>query len=514
MDIRTILAKLFILVVKTRLIDSTDQDDLIRTILGLIKTDTRESNAVGVNSVGRLKDYILKLLEEREPILPEVVIPVVSIILENDPKLVGIIKDAISSEQDDSTVKRVIASHIKTLNNYYKEHLAIEILSRVSYDLKFNRNKIPNFGAFLKETLAELEPLTAMTTSIKDPAMVNEIDFENEDSVNVVFNDVKNVNNNTSIYRLGWHALNRMLQGGVRRGESANIAGALQHNYKTGMSLSVFAQIASLNTPIFSEKEAEEKRKPLLLRISFEDSLSNNLQFMYQYFKAIDGVKIKPSDFDSLETTEMTKYVTAKLTATGFCVKMIRIDPSQWTYTDVMNKVFEYEAQGYAVHVLMLDYISMLPTTGCDRSGPMGADKRDLVRRIRNFCSARNIAMLTPFQLNTEVKSLLRNGVHARQLLQEVVDGTMYDGSKTIANDLDFEVFIMLVKHNRKAYLAVRRGKHRLPTNIEEDDAFFFLPFLDPHTPLLPDINGDEITLKALPRAATEANDNLLNEIL
>jgi len=62
----------------------------------------------------------------------------------------------------------------------------------------------------------------------------------------------------------------------------------------------------------------------------------------------------------------------------------MRVDPSQWTYSSVINKIIELEAQGYCIHILMLDYITLLPTTGCS-TGPIGFDKKDLVRRIRNF---------------------------------------------------------------------------------------------------------------------------------
>jgi len=71
-----------------------------------------------------------------------------------------------------------------------------------------------------------------------------------------VLEDVKSINNNTSIYKSGWQALNRMTQGGFRRGEFCTI-GALQHKYKTGFSLSVFMQIARHNKPIIVQGEEE-----------------------------------------------------------------------------------------------------------------------------------------------------------------------------------------------------------------------------------------------------------------
>ena len=99
------------------------------------------------------------------------------------------------------------------------------------------------------------------------------------------------------------------LRGGIRRGEFVTM-GALQHKYKTGSTLSMFMQIALHNQPIVTPEEAG--KKPLLLRISFEDSLTNNVQFMYQYLKAVDGEMLKPKDFEYLDSKDMTQVCYAE----------------------------------------------------------------------------------------------------------------------------------------------------------------------------------------------------------
>ena len=58
-----------------------------------------------------------------------------------------------------------------------------------------------------------------------------------------------------------------MLQGGFRRGQFSMIA-ALQHKYKTGFTLSILSQIAMYTKPYMKDSF----KKPLLLRISFEDN--------------------------------------------------------------------------------------------------------------------------------------------------------------------------------------------------------------------------------------------------
>lgn len=513
MDIRIVLGKIVNLIYRTRLVGNLENDDLIRTVLGTVKTDSPEHTFGNTNIPKVLKTYCLELLEDKEQIPKDLIISSISIMIEKDPKLSSSIKDSVEQEYDDASNKRVITSIIKNLYTYYRESEATEILNKVSYDLKFNRSKITNFNDYLRETMAKLEPLAIAHTAFKDPAIVNEIDFASEDSVTNVFEEVRSMNNTTSIYKTGWHALNRALQGGIRlSGEFITIA-ALQHKYKTGFSLSMFIQLAMHNKPIMTTEDIEAGKKPLLLRISLEDSLANNVQFCYQYAKAIDGCTIRQKDFESLTAKEMTEYVLKKMTATGFHIKMIRADPSQWTYSSVMNKIIELESQGYRVQVLMLDYITLLPTTGCVQ-GVTGADRKDMVRKIRNFCSARKITCITPLQLSAEAKQMLRNGVPEHDLVNQVAEKGYYDGCKTLDQDIDCELFLHKFTHKRKTYIAVRRGKHRVPSVIAEEDKFFMLRFPDINTPVLEDISKEDTSFSKLPRDSEGgSSESMLNEI-
>lgn len=512
MDTRTILAKIITLIYKTRLINNLENDELIRTVLGTIKTDSPEFNFLGNNALKNFKEMCLSQLDEKDHIPKELIIQQVSIILENDPKLIAVVKDSINPEHDDASNKRIVSTLIKTLNNYYKERLAVDLLSKITYDLKFHRNKITNFSDYLKNAITELEPLTNMVSSLKDPAVVNEVDFENDDSIENVFEEVRNINNNTGVYQFGWQGLNKMCQGGGRRGETVGVE-ALQHKYKTGSTLSMYMEIALQNKPIVTKAEAEANKKPLLLRIAFEDSLTSNLQFMYQYLKESEGIHITKRDFEEVSAKEMSAYVKARMTANGFHIKMIRVDPTQWTYSSVMNKVIELEAQGYAVHLLMIDYLLLMPTTGC-LQGAMGMDKRDMVRRMKGFCGARDILFITPFQLSTEANQLLRNGVPDHQFVNEIAEKNYTDGCKTIGQELDLEIYVHMFMHKRKKYLAFRRGKHRGRPDIPVEDKFCMYRFPTLTTPVLPDVGGENASFQKLPKEFEDGAGNLLEEVL
>ena len=128
----------------------------------------------------------------------------------------------------------------------------------------------------------------------------------------------------------------------------------------------------------------------------------------------------------------------------------------------------------------------MIPTTGCT-TGPAGTDIRDLFRRIRNFCASRSIAVISPHQLSSEAKQLIRDG--HQDFVKQVAEKGYWDGSKRLDQEVDREIYINIERFNSQAYLTVQRGKDRLSTVIPETDKYIVYDFTD-FGPILDDING------------------------
>lgn len=200
-------------------------------------------------------------------------------------------------------------------------------------------------------------------------------------------------------------------------------------------------------------------------------------------------------DISNVNSNDITSFVKAKLSATGFNVKILRVNPSDWTYKDLFNLIMNYENQGYEIQSLCVDYLSMLPTTGCVNNGPTGTDLRDLFRRTRNFCSARDILFLTPHQMSSDAKKLIRNGVPDSLLVKEVAGKGYYSGSTQLDQEIDLELYGHIAKANKKTYLTIQRGKHRLPTTIDDDDMYFLLPF-PKNGPIPHDLDKEDISLR------------------
>jgi hypothetical protein len=403
---------------------------------------------------------------------------------EGDSSLYSAISDGITGDLSEEGLLRTVFNLKNTLKTHFNEEKAKEIINKASYQMNFSPEKVPNFKKYIATLIHDLEPYQVDILK-KDPAIISDIDTSDMGAMTSMFDSVQKADNGATILRTGWQGVNRMLDGGLRRGEET-VVGALQHNYKTGFSLTVFKQVALYNVPILTN----QNKKPLLLRISFEDKLELNLQFLYQ--SLYENEYKKRAVLKDVSPEEMSRYIKERLSVTGYHTRFMYVNPSEWTYNDVCNKILELEAAGYEIHLCMLDYLLKLPTDGCNK-GSAGEDIRNMYERIRNFMAARNIHVFTPHQLSTEAKQLVRNG--NTDFVKLIVGGGYYAGCKQIDQVVDLEIFIHIERVNGSAYLTVQRGKHRKVEQTPDDYLYCVLPF-NGKGGIMDDINGPDTTRK------------------
>lgn len=507
MDNKLLLCKSITLLYRESLLaDRSDNStELVRTVLENVKVG---EVGIGLNTdrevILALKATVLEMctvpqdhVYDKAEFLQRIRINCV-----NDDKLYEAIRQGIEPDITDASLKRSIVNIRNSINNHFKEQTVGNLLSVASTKFKFERESIKDVNQFIAELIAQLEPMH-INGGGKDPAVMGEIDIGNKESLRDAFTAVQKSTTGARIYKTGWQDVNEALQGGFR--VETTVIGALQHKYKTGFTLSCFAQIAQYNSP----HTTDPNKKPLLLRISFEDDIVQNLQFLYQYLKHDEThERITDDEINKLTVDELAEYVQSKLQATGFHIKMRRVDPSQWTYKSLCNYIIELEAQGYAVEVLMVDYLSKLPTTGCITTGPSGTDVMDQLSRVRNFCAGKGIAFITPHQLSTEAKGLIRAGTPEDQFVKEIAERGYWERTKGLDRVYDCCILIHLFKHNKETYLSVFREKHRIPTIVDEDKRYFLYKF--PYKmPIASDVRGEKTSFPRLKSAPSNASDDL-----
>ena len=481
---------------------SENSADLIRTAIDKIQVNNVD---VGIgthrNSTAQLKDYVLQMCRHPANHQYELsdVLQTIRLIAGQEENIYQSLAQAIEPPLTPPVLKRTITNLRKAIGDFFREQKIGELLKKSSRDFNFNRSAIGDISLYIRSIITELEVISSKTLA-KDPGLIRTMDMSDEESLKDVFNDVHGSSNEELPFKTGFQELDQALQGGPRPGDTV-VIGAIQHSYKTGMSLSLFTHIPLYNKP----KTKDPSKKPLCYRVSLEDPIRNNAQFMYQLLKYEEtGQHV---DVKGISIEEMAKYYKKRLSINGYYVMMDEVNPSQWTYQSLINRVIELESQGYQLEVLCVDYLSKLPTTGCTQ-GAIGDDVLDMLSRVRAFCSAHGILFLTPHQLSSEAKRLLQS-VPSDQFLNYIKGGGFFEKTKGLDRIYDIGILVNKCEMPQGDFLHVLIDKHRLPTVVDASVKSFYLPFPKNKMPIPSNYHVEQLKpLRKIPKAFATTGDS------
>ena len=458
--------------------------ELITNILAIYKPmDSFAITGGEQESTEKIRDYLLECLDE-EILNREIILQNLSDILKTSTRKDTAIDMFKMVEEDDN--KNIIRALENELNNKIYIYRIKKTLNGYTYDFdkKFKSGMSPD------DMLSKIiEELTILTKNIKnkDDAIVNEVDLANVENVSKVFQVVKETNEAEGFkFKLGLRALNKITNNGYKDSEFV-IWNALQHNYKSGMLASSLIGIARYNKPIMTDPS----KIPLLLYVSLEDDLDILFEFLYRQMYYTDN-KVK-ADMSNTSKEEMSKYVKDKLQETGFKVKFIRVDPSDWSYSSFFSLIEKYEKDGFELKTVILDYLSLIPTVGCIATGAVGSDLRDLYRRVRNFFAKRKCLFISAHQLSPDAQMINRENLTGEVFLNRIMGKGFFDGSKKLSQEMDLELYAYKFTQNNKDYLAIGKGKHKGSKVMKSTDKLAIIPFPENLEPIPDDINWDEL---------------------
>lgn len=366
--------------------EEVDSSELVKSILNISKPKKKEfayDGEIGdVNS--EIIDFINKMIQEPEAYNDlTTLLGELKIIFRNNEVYYDSIKDQLSAEMTDGGKKRSMATLRNKLHKYYNEMIIIQQLNRLSFN--FSNGKVEkSVQEDLMAILPELEVLCKKTRT-NDPGIMDSLSLSSTDDIANIQKKLLEEKEEGGVLKTGWKQLNRMIDGGFYKGETTMIC-ALQHNYKSGFVQSLVMQLARHNKP----RMKDPNKKPAIMYISLEDDMEKILRFMYRYLFYNENKELPdgtPHDITMLTPEQIKEYINSQIGITGYEVILLRVDPALWTYHDVIATMNKYEALGYELHALLIDYINKLPTIGCTQ-GPAGVDVRDLWNRLRNACSA------------------------------------------------------------------------------------------------------------------------------
>lgn len=470
-----------------------DSKDLIKDLLKDLKPVEGTLNTEGDRDlINGLRSTVFFICEQKE-LDRRSLLQRLRFVTRGDEELFDIIKDGLIEDMGEDELRKRILAQNNILARYQKEKKFKEIIRKWTTEVVYSSSEEGiNVTTLASRMQTELEnfvfdPNAQGVRGI--PGVVSVVNCANLGELNDTFKAAEEETSNKGILRTGWQAMNRMLgwHDGFRRGDFVLI-GALQHNFKTGMVLKLLQQVVTYNKPYLLNPE----KKPLILQISSENALTDNLVSLYEYFySTATGKQVDPT----VPREVMSEYVKDHAGRNGYHLEMLRIDPTDFTFQNLFQLVWEYETQGYELHAIYMDYLQMLSKEGCFQ-GPTGSDTRDLFRRVRNFMNKKKITFFTPHQISTEAKYLLRVGCDS--FVKEIVNKGYYDSCKTIDQEVDVEILIHKVEVDDAAYLEMHRGKHRKSGLITPPkDLYTVLPF----NPggwggILDDLNGGDTSSK------------------
>jgi|GEM_PF-5271832 dnaB helicase len=488
MDVKALLAKCISLLFREG--QSGENDLSKQLVLDVITTLKINSNDIsGTDStVNELKNVVLNMVSKEHPTPYNDLNQHIRIACSSDVVLFESIQDNISFQLDEDELKRTILSYRFELNKYLKEKKATMLLDKMTFDLKFNRDKIGDLNQYMSSNLNGIIDLVNYSGE-EIPGIICEVDLSDIDAVAEQFELIRKENDGSRTIKMPWQAMNRMTRGGLRLGQLTTVGG-LAHNNKTGVSLSMFISGCIFNNP--KNLQTDQKKKPLMLLISFEDDMLIVLFNLYILLKEnLENVKITDEDKQRLSSREAAEYVYKTLSNTGYDIKIVRADSSTWSYAEIQSCILQFESQGYEIHLTLIDYLNLANKNGLTHSRA-DADIQELFRRTKNFFAAKNIALLTPVQLSPDAMELKRQG--NKMLSMQISDGSYYEGCRGLSREPELEIFVDIVKDNGRKYQTFARGKHRGQNDTPEEHKFFILEF-QKIGGLRWDVNGTDTSL-------------------
>lgn len=374
---------------------------------------------------------------------------------------------SISNDGDEDRSRKRIRSITSELKFDLNKQRVKKLVERMNYRINFSRDQVDHKEA-IRELQENLAKYNTDPEGTEKAGFVGRLMSNDVSAMATVFETAKEVNSAEGVLKTGFVGLNRMCGiGGLRRGELVNF-GALTHNYKTGILNDLARQIPLYNKPFM----LDPKKKPLVLRVSFENKLEQDLPIIYRSLVEQEtGESIQLSEIDHVAAAT---YVKERLSVNGYSFAMECYDANNFDVYDLIDLLSRYEAEGYEIHLLLVDYLELI-VKGAGANEMRGDAVTNAIQTLRNHCYPKGITVVNAHQLSTQAQDEARAG--RANLASYLSTGGWYKGTKSLHTKLDLEIIIHIVRVNGVKYLTFARGKHRGGEHTPIKHLVFAQPF-------------------------------------
>lgn len=411
-----------------------------------------------------IKDYDKSLLEAQ-----------LKLKLKDDVDSISSINSILDVPDEKTLYKRLRG--LKTTCTLYKNKM--DLLSTMD-NSRFAYRLQPIGSDKEDALLEELEQKIHLTRKggAQSLAYIGGIDFTSRNNILQTLKKAGAEYNLNGILTFGMQGWNNLFgdHQGIRRGETCLLS-AMGHSYKSGQLLNCFAQVIEFNKPTYimenSLKLSPEHRKACAIHITIENNYLGDTQQLLKYYKEQEtGEAFNIVNMTDGQMEEYSDYLADKLAGEGKIHGFIeQFDASTFTYDELFDCIAKYQAQGYEVHFVSLDYAGRMSTKGCVATSGSGSDKRDLMKRLQAHALKHKYALMTAWQMSSDAQTKLREG--EQFLVKAVKELGFYLDCRTVHNEVDMEIYQAFVIVGNKKYITWQRGKHRKPGNQPEEKMKF-----------------------------------------
>lgn len=392
---------------------------------------------------------------------------------EHDTHLFEMITSGIYTKLEKEDLIRQIKELRLRIEEELNQERLRDMLKKAAAQITYNSDNIPSIRDFVADVIEELTPFQSDTMVEENKHVLSRVKVTDLEGMASMLERVQGESSGDLLIKTPFKAINRMLAGGLRRAQTA-VVGALKHNYKTGLAIDLAIGTCLFNDP--NKLMTDHEKKPLVLYISAEDEDFKIMGTIYQRLvENYENVPVTMKELAALNVVEASNYIFNKLNQHGYEFQLIKVDPANCTYRDIIDIVQSVELEGYEIHMCVVDYLNMISKKGC-RNGVVGEDIQDLFNKMRSFFSTKNIAFVTPHQLSSDAENEVRNG-RQQDLVNIVSSGSYYAGARGIGREVDLELYCHKVEDSGEYYLTIRRGKHRVVAQTPPKYLYTILPF-------------------------------------
>jgi hypothetical protein len=471
MDTKLALVKMITLVFRESQIIGTERStDIVNGTLSKIRFPKISfEQSEGRETINHLRNTLLWMMEQPENHVfgRDDLLTRLRCNINEQNNLYQALESVIKQELPEVSLKKACSEIRAELREFVKLEEARKTLADM------NRSVLTGITAETKASLLEnIERLSECLTGVSSSRSIHEIACVkpgDKGGFKELVRKGMDEEEGTGGIQYGLQGLNRMCghTGKMKFGEWWHVY-ALPHNFKSGLLLRLMNDALMYNDP----PPVRIGFKPGIIRISFENEAHRDVISTFEYLYTMEN-KERP-DYSIIDEDYIFNYINERYSKRGWEWRMYRLNPTEFTFRDLFDFLDRIESENIEIKMLTLDYLAMISKLGC-APGPAGFEVRDLVRRVRNYCSRKGILVINAHQLSTEAKAIIRGGFDQRKFLAEIEGKGYFDGSKAIDNEPDGEIYIHIYKNKKldEKWLMFRRGKHRKVTITPEQDLEF-----------------------------------------